>query len=63
MDLVPLPSSDGGWHFVERSQIVAVKHIGPKKCSVIVTGGLILETNEDSHAIHRRIESSTSAKK
>ena len=55
MQFVPLPA-DGGWHFVAREHIIAVKHVGPKKTSVVITGGVVLETNEESHAIQKRIE-------
>ncbi|MBV8978793.1 MAG: hypothetical protein JOZ13_15585 [Alphaproteobacteria bacterium] len=58
MPFVPLPS-EGGWHFVAREHVIAVKHVGPKKASVIITGGITLETSEESHAVHRRIEAAS----
>ena len=55
MRLVSLPSG-AGWHFVSIDEITAVKYTGPKKTTVIITGGVALECSEDTHVIHKRIE-------
>jgi hypothetical protein len=55
MRFVSLPSGTG-WHFVNVEEIIAVKHTGPRKTSVLLTGGIALECSEDTHVIHKRID-------
>ena len=52
--LVALPQGSG-WHFVDLSAILAVKHMAPGKTVVFPEGGLQLDVSEDSHVVHRRI--------
>jgi hypothetical protein len=53
--LVALPAGPG-WHFVNLDQIAAVKFAGPKRTTVVLNGGVLLECSEDTHVINKRIE-------
>jgi hypothetical protein len=55
MQFVSLPSGQG-WHFVNVEEIVAIRFGQPGKSTVFLTGGIMIECSEETHAIHKRIE-------
>ncbi|MBV8977684.1 MAG: hypothetical protein JO261_04445 [Alphaproteobacteria bacterium] len=60
MTFVPLPC-DGGWHYIDPSQIIGVQATGEKRCEVLLFGGLSLPVSEESYAVYKRLESHRTA--